>query len=75
MRYNANGHTDSTWGNNGVDTVTAQWKLNHYSYAVASAVSADGSKIVVDVYKLPAGMYNIILQTGNQIKSIKLLKL
>lgn len=170
MRYNANGHTDSTWGNNGVDTVTAQWKLKHYSYAVASAISADGSQIVVtgnqtglnfsqnafltarflvhgdnkmeavassdikianddhilaypnpahttttvsfnleqksivnirlintkgeivsavysgslekgnyhfaiDVNKLPAGMYNIMLQTGNQTKNIKLLKL
>jgi uncharacterized delta-60 repeat protein len=47
MRYNANGSTDSTWGNNGVDTVAAKWKLKHYSYAVASAVSADGSMIAV----------------------------
>ncbi len=52
MRYNANGRTDLTWGNNGVDTVAAKWKFNHYSYAVASAVSADGSRIAV---------------TGNQI--------
>ena len=47
MRYNANGRTDSTWANNGVDTVTAEWKFKHYSYAVASAVSPDGSMIAV----------------------------
>ncbi|HVX28542.1 MAG TPA: T9SS type A sorting domain-containing protein [Parafilimonas sp.] len=47
MRYNSNGKTDSTWGNNGVDTVDATWKLKHYSYAVASAVSADGATIAV----------------------------
>ncbi len=48
MRYNTqNGHTDSTWGNNGVDTVSITWDGNNYSYAVAAAISDDGSRITV----------------------------
>ncbi len=48
MRYNTqNGHTDSTFGNNGLDTVTTTWESKNYSYAVAAAVSDDGSRITV----------------------------
>jgi uncharacterized delta-60 repeat protein len=48
MRYNTlTGHTDSTWGKNGIDTVSTTWDNKKYSYAVASAVSADGERIVV----------------------------
>ena len=48
MRYNTrNGHTDSTFGNNGLDTVTTTWDGKSYSYGVACAVSDDGARIVV----------------------------
>jgi len=47
MRYNKNGKTDLTWGKNGIDTVATVWKKGRYSYAVASAVATDGSRIAV----------------------------
>jgi uncharacterized delta-60 repeat protein len=48
IRYNTRtGHTDSTWGKNGIDTVATTWDNKSYSYAVASAVSNDGKRVVV----------------------------
>lgn len=47
ITYNANnGHIDSTWGVNGLDTVNTTWDNKRNSYAVALAISPTGQKIV-----------------------------